>query len=270
MKIKAIVVALAACLAALLVPSAAFATEDTTDSARIHLIHGIPETDVDVFAGGEAVLEDFKFGDTFDLSSFAGATLEDLQVKAAGTDTVAIDAGDTALPAKGNFTIVAHLDAEGTPALAVFENDTSKIKAGEGRLTVRHAAAAPLVDVKANGAVAFEKVANGDSASADLAAGVVSAEVVPTGADTPVVIGPADLDVKEGESLVVYAVGSLEADSLTVLTETVKGLHSTPKAVHTGTSPVANSSNTMLTLAGAAAFVALLAVPAVRFASAKK
>ncbi|MEL6982905.1 MAG: hypothetical protein AAFO29_10825, partial [Actinomycetota bacterium] len=83
------------------------------DGARIHLIHGIPDVDVDVEAGGENVFEDFSFGDTQDLSALAGATLEGLKVKAAGTDTVAIDAGDVALPATGNITVGQDVDLGG-------------------------------------------------------------------------------------------------------------------------------------------------------------
>lgn len=220
------------------------------DEARLHLIHGIPDTDVDVAAGGENVFENFSFGDTQDLSALAGQTLEGLEVKLAGTDTVAIDAGDVALPSAGNYTIIAHLDAEGTPALAVFENDTSTIDAGEGRLIVRHAAAAPAVDIKANGDVAFANVVNGEQGAADLPVGTISAEVVPTGEDSPVVIGPADLPINEGEALIVYAVGSLDGETLQVLTESITGLHSTPTVVNTGNSPVSDDN--------AAAIAALL------------
>lgn len=208
------------------------------EEARIHLIHGIPDTPVDVVVDGEVVFGDFQFGDTQDLSALAGETLVGLQVVLAGTDTVAIDAGDTALPASGNFTIIAHLDASGTPTLAVFENDTSAIAAGEGRLTVRHTAAAPAVDVLANGAVAFSNLANPDGVSADLGAGTITAEVVPTGATEPVVIGPVDLPIEEGASLIVYAVGSLDAGSITALTESITGLGSAPTAINTGNSPV--------------------------------
>ncbi len=229
------------------------------DAARIHLIHGIPGVDVDVEAGGENVFENFKFGDTQDLSALAGATLEGLKVKAAGTDTVAIDAGDVALPASGNYTVIAHLDAEGAPALAVFENDATNTAAGEGRLTVRHAAAAPAVDILANGAAAFENVTNGNGGSLDLAAGVVSASVVPTGETEPVVIGPADLDVKEGEHLLVYAVGSLDEDSLTVLTETITGLHTAPAEVNTGNALPASNGLSAAALALIGGFVALSA-----------
>lgn len=184
------------------------------------------------------MFEGFAFGETQDLSGLAGQTLTGLTVKLAGTDDVAIDAGDVELPASGNYTVVAHLDEAGTPTLAVFENDTSAIDAGNGRLVIRHTAAAPAVDVKANGEVAFSNLPNGDEASADLPAGEITAEVVPTGADEPVVIGPAPLEVVEGSSLIVYAVGSLEAGNLSVLSETISDLGSAPSAVNTGNSPV--------------------------------
>ncbi len=235
------------------------ASAQSTDHARIHLIHGIPGVNVDVVVGGDAVFENFAFADTQDLSSFAGQTLAGVEVKAAGADDVLIDAGDVALPAAGNFTVFAHLDADGNPALAVFENDVSTIEAGNGRLVVRHAAAAPAVDVKANGDVAFSNLANGAEASADLPAGTISAEVVPTGADEPVVIGPADLPIAEGESLIVYATGSLD-DGLEVITESITDLGPTPTAVHTGDSPVDQGAPIGMALAAAAAAaLALLA-----------
>ncbi len=227
------------------------------DGARIHLIHGIPDVDVDVAAGGENVFEGFSFGDTQDLSGLAGATLEGLQVKVAGTDDVAIDAGDVELPASGNFTIIAHLDAEGTPTLGVFENDVATIEAGEGRLTVRHTAAAPAVDILANGDAAFTNVTNGNGGTVDLAVGTISASVVPTGETEPVVIGPADLPIAEGEHLLVYAVGSLEGESLTVLTETITGLHSNPDEVNTGNSLPLAEQNSMLAVVAVAGLVVL-------------
>lgn len=232
-----------------------------SDSARIHLIHGIPGVDVDVIVDGNVVFENFKFKDTQDLSSFAGQTLVGLKVNAAGTDTTAIDAGDVALPATGNYTVFAHLDADGNPALAVFENDTSTVAEGKGRLIVRHAAAAPAVDVKANGDVAFSNLSNGEEAKADLDAGTISAEVVPTGADEPVVVGPADLPITEGAALIVYATGSLD-DGVEVVTESITDLGPTPSSVQTGDSPVEQSLPLGLALAGIGA-VALLGGAAV-------
>lgn len=226
--------------------AAASAVPSQESGARIHLIHGIPDTPVDVEANGENVIEGFEFGDTEDLSGLAGQTLAGLTVKPAGTDDVAIDGGDLALPSEGNVTAIAHLDAAGAPTLTVFENDTSAVTAGQGRLVVRHTAAAPAVDVKANGEVAFSNLSNPNEATADLPAGTISAEVVPTGTDEPVVIGPADLPVTEGSSLIVYAVGSLEGGTLQTLTETIDGLGSAPGVVPTGNSPVDTGSSSAL------------------------
>lgn len=230
-----------------------------TSGARIHLIHGIPGVNVDVVVGGDVVFSNFAFKDTQDLSSFSGKTLTGLKVNAAGTQDTLIDAGDVALPATGNYTVFAHLDADGKPALAVFQNDTAPLAAGKGRLIVRHAAAAPAVDVKANGAVAFSNLANGKEAKADLDAGTVKAEVVPTGASTPVVIGPADLPIAEGSVLIVYATGKLDA-GLQVVTETITGLGPNPTAVQTGDSPVeqpGTGTGALLLITAGAAAVAL-------------
>ena len=241
------------------------------DDARIHLIHGIPDTDVDVVAGGEVVFANFAFGDTQDLSGLAGETLSGLEVRLAGTDTVAIDGGDLELPTSGNITAIAHLDADGNPTLSIFSNDTSTIAAGEGRLIVRHTAAAPNVDILANGEVAFADVPNGAEGSADLAIGTITAEVVPAGATEPVVIGPADLPIVDGSALIVYAVGSLDGESLSVLTETIDGLGTAPSRVETGNSPVPSgqsSTAAVVALVGLLGVTALLGKRAVALAPA--
>lgn len=259
---KLLAVLVGALLAAMFAASPANAQDDAT----IMLLHGIPDTDVDVLAGGEAAIEGFSFGDMQDLSALAGTTLPGVQVVLAGTDTVAIDAGDVALPAAGNFTIVAHLDAEGTPTISVFENDTATTAAGEGRIVVRHTAAAPEVDVLANGEVAFANVANGAEGQADLPAGTITAEVVPAGASEPVVIGPADLPITEGASLIVYAVGSLEGETLTVLTQNISGLQSAPETVNTGNSPVGEGSTNMGLIVAAVLGVAIVGAGGFRLA----
>jgi hypothetical protein len=236
----------------MLIASTMVAAPANAQDATIMLVHGIPDTDVDVVVDGSAVIEGFSFGDMEDISAFAGQTLAGLTVNLAGTDTVAIDIGDFDVPGTGNYTVIANLDADGNPTASVFQNDTSAIAAGEGRLVVRHTAAAPAVDILANGSVAFSNVVNGQEGQADLAAGTISAEVVPTGSTTPVVIGPADLPIAEGASLTVYAVGSLDADNLSVLTQSITGLGSTPSAVNTGNSPVDNGGVNTLAIASIA------------------
>ena len=72
-----------------------------------------------------------------------------------------------ALPAGANASLVANLDATGTPVLNTFVNDTAAAAPGEGRVVVRHTAAAPAVDVLANGTPVFTDLTNPNSVQAD-------------------------------------------------------------------------------------------------------
>ena len=147
-------------------------------------MHGIPGATVDVVVDGEVVIPGFEPGTMQDLSSFAGQTLTNVEVRAAGTTDVVIGPiASLAVPASGNWTVVAHLGADGTPTLTPFENDVSEVAAGQGRLTVRHTAAAPAVDVVlADGSRPFTNLSNPNEAAADLPAGAISgAQVAPTG-----------------------------------------------------------------------------------------
>ena len=63
---------------------------------------------------------------------------------------------------------MAHLDAGGTPVLTPFVNDTTPTAAGQARITARHTAAAPEVDVRANGDVVFAGLTNPDEDSAEV------------------------------------------------------------------------------------------------------
>ena len=173
-------------------------------------------------------------GGTYDLAVFADGD-------SPGSGTPVLEAADTQVPAGANATVTANLTDGGDPALNVFVNDTAKTAAGEGRLTVRHVAAAPAVDVRAGGEVVFGDVTNPNENKADLPAGTVSADVVLAGTDT-VAIGPADVTIKEGVNTIVYAWGSAEGDSLDLAVQEVGGLHSAPSGVPAGEVGLADSS----------------------------
>ena len=84
-------------------------------------------------------------------------------------------------------TVVAHLDADGSPTASVFVNDTSEIRDGDARLTVRHTAEAPEVDVFANGAAELTEGSfiNGTEAVVDVPAGSYGVTgTAPSDADT--------------------------------------------------------------------------------------
>lgn len=212
------------------------ASAATGSSAKLSVLHGVPDLTVDVWVNGERTLDDFTPG------TLAGPL--DLP---AGTYAVAITAADAAdasapaigpvdltLAAGGNYTAVAHLDAAGAPTATLFTNDTKATAAGQGRLTVRHVAAAPGVDVLAGGAAVVSNLTNPKEQTLDLPAGTVAASVVATGTTEPTLLGPADVPVTEGALTIVYAWGSAEAGNLALATQTVSGLHSDPAGVQAG------------------------------------
>jgi hypothetical protein len=222
------------------------------------LLHGIPGATVDVAVDGAVVVPGFEPGDMQDLSSFAGQTLKNVEVRAAGTTDVVIGPiPELAVPASGNWTVVAHLDASGTPTLTPFENDITAVAAGSGRLTVVHAAAAPAVDIVLGDARPVENLVNGKVQSLTLPAGpVAGAQIAPTGG-APIAPVPT-VEVKTGQNLTVYAVGSLDDGSFTFYTQTIPlaGSTTAPTAVNTG-GAVDASSNTLPLFAAAAGLFAL-------------
>lgn len=221
---------------AALVAAVAWAAPAQAADAQVSVLHGVPDTVVDVYANGDALLTDFEPGTITDPVALPGGDY-DLKVVAAGDgpDGDAImEADDVTVPGGADITVVAHLDQGGSPVLTPFVNDTSPIAAGEARLTVRHTAAAPAVDVRANGEPVFTDLTNPDEASADLPAGVVSADVVVAGTDE-VAIGPADVDLAEGVHTIVYAWGSAQDENLALAVQTISGSHTSPGGVPGGT-----------------------------------
>jgi len=226
------------------------------DKAMVSVFHGIPGLTVDVYANGTELLSDFKPGTVTDPQSLDAGTY-DIKIFEAGKGPEGTPALEkkVEVPEGGNATVAAHLSADGKPQLTAFTNDVSEVGAGKSRLTVRHVAAAPAVDVRAGGQPVFTDLTNPKEDTAEVDAGSVTADVVLAGTDT-VAIGPADLSLKEGTSNVVYAWGSAEDKNLALATQSFSGMASAPRGVDAGGSGAAvtpNSSDTATWPAWAAA-----------------
>lgn len=234
MKITTITIAGGIALALTAVPAQA----DDHESS-VSVLHGVPGLTVDVYVNGEEAIPDFAPGTLTDPLTLAAGSY-DIAVYADGDEPgsadPAIQVEGLEVPGGANLTLVAHLDAEGAPTLSAFANDTSQLGAGEARLTVRHTAAAPEVDVRAGGEPVIEGLANPDEQVLDLPAGTVSADVVAAGTDT-VVLGPADLELAEGTNTIVYAWGSLGDGNLDLAVQSIDGLHGDPAGVPSGEDP---------------------------------
>ncbi|GHJ56177.1 DUF4397 domain-containing protein [Micromonospora chersina] len=204
-------------------------------SSKVSVVHGIPDTPVDVYVNGKKTLDNFKPGDVAGPLTLPEGEYDIALTKPGeAVDKAILTVDDAKVPGGANISLAAHLSADGKPQITPFVNDVSKVDAGKARLIVRHTAAAPAVDVRAGGKPVFENLTNPKEAKADVAAGTVKADVVLAGTDT-VAIGPADLNLKEGTATIVYAIGSAEAKNLTVVAQTISGLHSAPGGVPSGT-----------------------------------
>lgn len=231
----------AAPMIALSVPVSALALAGTasaaaTGTATVSVLHAVPGLTVDVYANGTALIPGFTPGTLTDPQQLPSGSY-DLAVYAAGSDPAttqpAISANGVQVPAGANVTVVAHLDAQGTPVLTPFVNSPEQLRAGEAQLTVRHVAAAPAVDVRAGGTPVLSNLVNPGEAGTTVPAGTVSADVTLAGTDT-VAIGPADLTLPEGTQTIVYAWGSAQDQNLALATQEVTGGAGSPTGVPSG------------------------------------
>ena len=237
------------------------------------VIHGIPDTDVDVYVNDELTLETFTYETVTDPLSLPPGDYA-LAVRPADADPrprVRSSRPTATLAAGANVTVIAHLSEGGDPTLTAFVNDVSTTAAGQGRLVVRHTAAAPAVDVLAGGSPCSPTSPTRTRRRPTCRPAPCPRPVALAGTTDPV-IGPADVPVVEGQATIVYTVGSAEAANLGVLVQTIDGLHSEPAAVNTGNSGLAatgsDSGSLLVPFALAAALAAGGSVVLVRRRSA--
>nr|WP_241978906.1 DUF4397 domain-containing protein [Cryobacterium sp. Hh7] len=190
--------------------------------ASVSVLHAIPGVVVDVYVDNRKVIDDFEPGTltkTFRLPA-GSYTLAITAADAVDASAPVIGPVDLAVAAGVNYTAVAHLTEAGVPTAALFANDTSATGAGQGRLTVRHVAAAPAVDVLANGAPAITGLTNPNESVLVLPVGTISAAVAAAGT-TAALIGPADVAIAASTNTIVYAWGSLADGTLALAVQTV-------------------------------------------------
>lgn len=197
-------------VAASLAISAIFVgTASAASKARLNVVHGIPGVDVNVCVNGAEAIPDFNPGEVVTgVALDAGAY--DLKIVAQAddcADPAILSANDVELMAGKNYSAVAHLDEGGDPTLALFRNNVKALPKGTARLTVRHAAAAPEVDVWANGSVLLRDVPNGASATMKVPTGVYATWVSLPDEYQPV-IGPDVFKLRKGMAYQVYAWGN--------------------------------------------------------------
>ena len=186
------------------------AAADRGESATVNVIHGIPGVAVKVCVNGTRVIDDFRYTERL-----VGAQLPDgtYRVKVVGAGepcgSKPILTESFTLADGKNYTVVANLNAHGTPNLSAFVNPVGPTPQGRARLTVRHAANAPAVNVRANGQVLIggNEFTWGETVTTGVPAQSYRVKVTLPG-DTAPVIGPKDLSLRDGTAYQAFAVGT--------------------------------------------------------------
>jgi hypothetical protein len=177
--------------------------------ASLNVVHGIPGVDVNVCVNGAEAIPDFSYGQVVTGVALPAGSYDVKIVAAAdGCDGTAIlEAAGVELSDGRNYTAIAYLTEDGSPTLGLYANGTKPVAKGSARVFVRHNAAAPAVDVWANGSPLVTDLENGETAKAVVTKGVYAAWVSLPGDYQPV-IGPAVLKLGKGFNYEVYAIGN--------------------------------------------------------------
>lgn len=181
--------------------------------AAVSVFHAIPTglgvDVVDVYADGARIINNLRSGQltnvrvrpgTYDIEIFVDGERPQSDDPALTLESV------TFLPGFCS-TITANLTELGQPTTELFSNCINRNPVGTGRVTVRHIAAAPPVDVTADGQVLFGNIANGAAASMRVKAAPYEVAVSLAESDTTV-LGPTNLAVSRPFNTVIYAWGS--------------------------------------------------------------
>ncbi|WP_085955574.1 DUF4397 domain-containing protein [Kribbella catacumbae] len=240
-------------------------------SGVLHVIQGLPGRTVDIAVDGKTVAGGVK----------ATEVVGPLTVAAGSRKITATEGGKVVIErqvsvgANSNLDVVVHRPASPTAAAVIttYANKLAAVPRDKAAVRVAHTAAVGPADIRVNGQVLFSNVANGESLDVVVPAGTYKVDIVPTGATTPVVLGPLNLPVRAGYLTRVFAVGEPASKTMNVAVATLKlpGSGSQkPGLVNTGTggqaaglasgSPGAGLPLAVLLLAGALALMVRKAV----------
>jgi Domain of unknown function (DUF4397) len=211
---------------AFMVPAAA-----ADAASRIFVIHGIPGVNVDVYASGAGAaipgaptIPGFQPKQIVDVPG-VGAGRYDIRIFVQGanpqTDAPVIAVLGATIPDNVELSILAHLDGTGNPTATVYRNDNSQVQQGWARVSVRHAALAPAVQLSAGG-VPKLALTNPYFGDLEVPAGVnvpLQLQVPFTGA---AITPTSTLNFQSGTRYFVYAIGSVAGGTFDFILQAVR------------------------------------------------
>jgi hypothetical protein len=180
-------------------------TSYAANDAKIFIVQGLPGRTLDVEIDGKSVAKGLK---TAEVGGPYAAKAGSRNVTFSDDGNVVLERSFS-VTAKSSWDVVIHLPAASAddPAVTVFRNDVSPVPRDKASLVVAHMAKVPPADIRVNGKVLFENIANGESLKLTVPVATYEVAIVPTGETKPVILGPAKLTVKGAAVNRVYAIG---------------------------------------------------------------
>jgi hypothetical protein len=190
------------------------APSPAASTGRLVLVQALPQKSLDIAIDGRTV----------ERGSATGAVLGPFPV-APGEHRVEFSHGATRLvstvdvAAGSSSDVVVHLPAQvhGRPVVNSYRTPMAPIPPGKARVLIAHTATVAPADVRVDGTVVFHDIANGEFATADIAAGAHSVALLPAGLDSPPILGPLHVSLAAGTVTMVYAVGNPRTHSMNVI-----------------------------------------------------
>jgi hypothetical protein len=180
--------------------------------ATVNVVHAIPGVDVKVCLNGDVAVPGFNPGEVVKGVALPAGTY-DVAIVPAGETCGApaiLQAADVEFAGGRNYTAIAHLTEDGTPTLALVRNNVRPLANGWARVSIRHTAEAPALDVWANGNVVLEGVPNGATATRRVPTGNYAFWASLPGEYAPMV-GPAVLKLARATAYQIFAWGSADS-----------------------------------------------------------
>ncbi len=206
---------LSALVSAGVVVASLFATAGTASAApgdaTLWVAHGVPGATVEVCVNGASAKEDFAYRQTFSAALAPGDYTFALFANGANCTGTPIDTANITrtLAMDGNYTIVAGVSAQtGKVRFFWFSNDVANTQRGKFRLSIRHVAVAPAVNVFMNKArITNPALTQGSSKTVQLPWGDYVTRVKKAGTATTI-LGPVTRSFESRTAVQLYIVGN--------------------------------------------------------------
>jgi hypothetical protein len=182
---------------------------------HVSIVQAVPDSTVDVVVDGDTVASGVSPGEVLGPYPLAAG---EHQVDFSGpggfeqATTVEVTTGSTQ-------DVVLHLPASvgGAAVVTSYQTPNEPIGPDKARVLVAHTATVAAADVRVDGQVVFENIANGEFATADVPAGKHVVALLPTGETGDPILGPLTVDLAARTITMVYAVGNPADDSMTLV-----------------------------------------------------